>query len=74
MIGSIDDRVTTLSKELKNLVEQFDYNSFISQVSYLCNMHWRNQTGVVKLKSPIKQLMYLVSLYLSTDWGGIQAN
>ncbi|MGN7785868.1 hypothetical protein ACTJIJ_15175 [Niabella sp. 22666] len=70
MIGSIDDRVTTLSKELKNLVEQFDYNSFISQVSYLCNMHWRNQTGVVKLKSPIKQLMYLVSLYLSTDWGG----
>jgi hypothetical protein len=62
----MSDRITELSIELKAHVSQFSHRSFVSQWCFLCNGHWRQQTKLVKLRSPVSQLMYLMSLYHQT--------
>lgn len=66
----MNDHVEKLSKELKDCIRKYNHQSFVAQCCYLCNAHWRMQSGSVKLHSPVRQLMYLVSLYHSTGFKG----
>jgi len=56
------DKTTALAKELKELISHYDHRSFTAHISHLANIHVRHKRNVI-LKSPIRQLMYLVSLY-----------
>jgi len=62
-----DLRIENSSVELKNLLSEFESRSFLVQIAYLSNRHVRHRTGYVKLRSPIRQLTYLTSLFLSTE-------
>jgi hypothetical protein len=55
------------SKELKKYISQFEATSFVTQTCFLTNIHLRSGFKYLKIKSPIRQLSYLVSLYLSTE-------
>lgn len=66
----MNDHIDKLSKELKEYIRKYSHQSFVAQFCYLCNAHWRMQSGSVKLHSPVRQLMYLVSLYHSTAFNG----
>ena len=68
----MSDHLTILCQELKEHISVFSHRDFVAQICFLCNGHWRRQTKVVKLHSPIRQLMYLISLYHSTDFKGNQ--
>lgn len=69
MPDSFTDRASLLANELKELISCYDHRSFTAHISHLANIHVRHQRNV-DLKSPIRQLMYLISLYFSTDFGG----
>lgn len=56
--------------ELKSYIAQFDTVSFVSQYYYLLNRHLRTDHKVLKLKSPLRQVQYLLSLFLQTDPSG----
>lgn len=65
------NNTTPLSKKLKNLISKYEHKSFIAHWSFLSNMHYRNKDdGKTELISPVRQLMYLISLYHSTEFGG----
>lgn len=66
----MEDRVTTLSQKLKTLIGQYHFSSFIAHFCFLSNGHWRQQTGIVKLRSPVRQLIYLMNLHHSTGFCG----
>lgn len=63
------DKTTLLANELKELISLYDHRSFTAHISHLSNIHVRQQR-IVGLLSPIRQLMYLISLYHSTDCRG----
>ncbi|WP_433903582.1 hypothetical protein [Sphingobacterium puteale] len=65
MSNTPSDKATTLAKELKELISHYDHRSFTAHVSHLANIHVRHKRNVI-LKSPIRQLMYLISLFHST--------
>ncbi|WP_231427695.1 hypothetical protein [Pedobacter sp. Leaf250] len=65
-----EDKATRIAKELKSIISQFSYRSFIAHMAHLSTAHHRQGTGVIKLRSPIRQLMYLVSLYHATPQRG----
>lgn len=64
------DRATTVASELKSIIRKYDHRNFIAHIAFLANVHVRQATGQIKLRSPVRQLMYLVCLYHSTDMGG----
>lgn len=64
------DNVTRLAQELKSLISRFEHRSFVAEMGFLANQHVRMRSGQVKLLSPIRQLMYLMSLYHATGFGG----
>lgn len=66
----MNDHIEKLSKELKDYIRKYNHQSFVSQWCYLCNAHWRTQSNIVQLHSPVRQLMYLISLYHSTTFKG----
>lgn len=68
----MSDFVTSKCHELKDIIRKYQHSDFVAQICYLCNAHWRRQTNVVKLHSPVRQLMYLISLYHATDLNGNQ--
>jgi hypothetical protein len=59
----MSDQLTNLTLELQANISQFEHRSFVAQWCYLCNAHWRQHTKLVRLRSPVSQLMYLMSLY-----------
>ncbi|MBA4154827.1 hypothetical protein [Flavobacterium sp.] len=67
----MQNNVTTLSTNLKNLIRKYEHKTFIAHWSFYTNMHYRNNSVLkVELKSPIRQLTYLISLYHRTGFGG----
>jgi hypothetical protein len=68
----MNDRLTELSLELKEHISQFSHRSFVAQWCFLCNGHWRQQTKLIRLHSPVSQLMYLMSLYHRTSFNGTE--
>lgn len=66
----MNDHIEKLSKELKDCIRKYNHQSFVTQCCYLCNAHWRTQSNIVKLNSPVRQLMYLISLYHCTAFNG----
>jgi len=66
----LEDKATFLAKELKDLIRKFEHRSFTAHISHMGNIHVRQRSGQIKLRSPIRQLMYLISLYHATDLGG----
>lgn len=65
-----EDKAEQIANELKSIVRKYDHRSFIAHIAYLSNIHIRQTTGQLKLRSPVRQIMYLVSLYHSTEIGG----
>lgn len=72
MTENHDEKMDRLAKELKKIIRRFEHSSFTSQIAYMANIHVRRQSGQVELRSPIRQLMYLMSLYHATDLGGTE--
>lgn len=64
------EKATKLAMELKELISRFGHRSFTANLCYMSNAHVRQRSGQVKLKSPVRQLMYLVNLYHATDFKG----
>lgn len=63
--------VTSLSKKLKKLISRYEHSSFLAHWSFLANMHYRSKReGGSQLLSPVRQIMYIISLYHSTGFGG----
>lgn len=54
------------TEELKAHIAQFETTSFISNYYYLLNTHTRTQNKVLNLKSPLRQIMYLLALFFET--------
>jgi hypothetical protein len=70
MKESKPDRATAIAKELKSIIRKYDHCSFTAHIAFLANHHVRQATGQIKLRSPVRQLMYLMSLYHATEIGG----
>lgn len=68
----MSDHLTQLSEELKSHISRFDHRSFVAQWCFLSNGHWRQQTKLVKLRSPVSQLMYLMSVYHRLPFKGTE--
>lgn len=66
----MSDKITSLCQELKEHISKFSHQDFVAHICFLSSAHWRRQTKMVKLHSPIRQLMYLISLYHATDFLG----
>lgn len=66
----MSDIITAKCHELKEFISKFHHRDFVAHICYLSNAHWRRQTTVVKLHSPVRQLMYLISLYHTTEFIG----
>ncbi|SDD66148.1 hypothetical protein [Pedobacter soli] len=64
------DRATAIANELKSIIRKYDHRNFTAHIAFLANQHVRQSTGQIKLRSPVRQLMYLVSLYHATEIGG----
>lgn len=64
------DRATAIANELKSIIRKYDHRNFTAHIAYMANHHVRQATGKVNLRSPVRQLMYLVSLYHATEIGG----
>lgn len=64
------NKATKLAVELKELISRFGHRSFTAHLCHMGNAHIRQQSGQIKLKSPVRQLMYLMSLYHATDFQG----
>lgn len=63
--------ITSLSKKLKKLISKYEHSSFLTHWSFLANMHYRNKRdGKSDLLSPVRQIMYIISLYHSTEMKG----
>ena len=67
-----DDIATAKAKELKELIRRFEHRSFTGHLGHMGNAHIRQRSAKVKLRSPVRQLMYLMSLYHATDLGGTE--
>lgn len=61
------DRATAIANELKSIVRKYDHRNFIAHIAYLANHHVRQAAGQINLRSLVRQLMYLVSLYHATE-------
>jgi len=66
------DRATAIANELKSIIRKYDHRNFTAHIAYLANYHVRQATGQIKLRSPVRQLMYLISLYHATEIGGTE--
>lgn len=64
------DRATAIANELKSIIRKYDHRNFTAHIAYMANHHVRQATGQIKLRSPVRQLMYLISLYHATGIGG----
>lgn len=58
------------TRELREHISQFEPVSFITQYYYLLNTHLRTPYQQLKVKSPLRQVMYLLSLFLTTEVNG----
>jgi hypothetical protein len=67
-----EDKATTIANELKALIRRFEHRSFTAHLGHMGNAHVRQRSGQIKLRSPVRQLMYLMSLYHATDLGGTE--
>lgn len=59
--------ITKKTKELKALISQYETISFVTQYYYLLNTHLRSGFKILELKSPLRQIMYLLSLFLDSN-------
>lgn len=55
------------SKELKEFISQFDTQSFLTQFCYITNILYRQRITPLNIKSPLRQLSYLISLFFNTE-------
>lgn len=55
------------SQELKSYISQFETVSFTTQICYALNSHLRLGRKIINIESPARQLLYLLSLFLSTE-------
>jgi hypothetical protein len=67
-----EDKATTIANELKALIRRFEHRSFTAHLGHMGNAHVRQRSGQIKLRSPVRQLMYLMSLYHATDLAGTE--
>lgn len=65
-----EDRATAIANELKSIIRKYEHRSFTANIAYMANRHVRQASGQIKLRSPVRQLMYLISLYHATDIEG----
>lgn len=65
-----EDKATALATQLKELIRRFEHRSFTAQLGHMANAHIRQSSGQVELRSPVRQIMYLMSLYHTTGPGG----
>lgn len=70
MTSISQDRSTKIATELKSIICKYEHRSFTANICFLSNVHIRKGTGQVKLKSPVRQVMYLISLYHATAMDG----
>lgn len=63
------DIILTKITELKELISRFSHKSFIAHICWLSNIKIR-QSKPSNLTSPIRQLMYLINLYHTSDFEG----
>jgi len=70
MSESPEEKATRLATELKTLIRCFEHCSFTSHIAHMANIYVRR--GQVALRSPVRQLMYLISLYHATDLTGTE--
>ena len=54
------------------MIRRFEHRSFTAHLGHMGNAHVRQRSGQIKLSSPVRQLMYLMSLYHATDLGGTE--
>lgn len=54
------------SRELKKYISQFETDSFVTQICYVLNSNRRMGGKCLSLESPVRQIFYLLSLFLST--------
>lgn len=62
--------ITKTTEELKNYIGQFDTISFVTQYYYALNTHLRRGYKTLNVKSPHRQIMYLLSLFMDTKPDG----
>ena len=55
------------SEELKSYISQFETISFVTQICYILNSRLRMGENKMSLESPARQILYLLSLFLSTE-------
>src|SRR6187402_3004465 len=67
-----EDKATALANQLKELIRRFEHRSFTAHLGHMGNAHIRQGSGQVKLRSPVRQIMYLMSLYHATELGGTE--
>jgi hypothetical protein len=67
-----DDKATAMAKKLKAFIRRFEHRSFTAHFGHMGNAHIRQRSNQVKLRSPVRQLMYLMSLYHATDIKGTE--
>jgi hypothetical protein len=67
-VNQID--IAAKTKELKQYIAQFETVSFVTQYYYLLNRHLRTDHKILKLESPLRQIQYLLSLFLQTSSDG----
>jgi hypothetical protein len=72
MTESSEEKAIRLANELKTLIRCFEHSSFTAHIAHIANFHVRQRSGQVELRSPIRQLMYLMSLYHATDLAGTE--
>jgi len=65
-----EEQATTLANQLKELIRRFEHRSFTAHIGHMGNVHIRQGSEQVKLRSPVRQILYLMSLYHATALGG----
>lgn len=55
------------TRELKQYISQFETATFVINYYYALNTHTRTNSELLTLYSPLRQTLYLLSLFLSTE-------
>lgn len=66
----MEKTIQELSQELKSYIKKYEHRSFIAHWSYFSNANIRTKQSLNDLTSPVRQAMYLISLFYSNDFGG----
>ena len=66
----MEKSIQELSQELKSYIKEYDHQSFVAHWSYYSNAQIRTGQSLKDLPSPVRQVIYLMTLYHSNDFGG----